>query len=330
MVKATEEKEEKELTEKKPGKKMLVAKLIVLVLLAGGGYFVWQNPQMLDSIKRAVVSEGREEVTLSDKSENAQTALLAQSVTNLSNQVNYLLGNQNKTDVSALMQKIETMELNNGNIIKSKADVESVLGIVMRLDKLEKQVGQLAQVSDENAIVLTAAMLVKEAADRGGSFEYEAEIFKQIAADSPSISSEVDVVEKYAPKGIVAKSYLISSFDGVYSELLKEQREAFEKTWKDRINNKLSEYIKVKRVKETAPEFEANAELAEIKALVDTGNIKKAIFVTESLSNQELLNNFKLKEWIEQARAYVEFNDAMSKISLHYLAIMKVNFIKKG
>ena len=329
MVKATEKVEEQPVEAKKSGIKNAAVKLVVIGLLAGGGYALWQNPQLIEKAKNAMIpadggfAEAEAEKTSKDM-------LLSQTISNLSNQVNFLLNNQNKTDVSALSRKIENMEINNSNIIKSKADVASVLGIVTRLDRLEAQINRLAQVSDENAVVLTAAMLVKDAADRGGSFEYEAEIFKQIAADVSDIAAEVATIEKYAVKGVPSKNYLLDSFDGVYAGLLKEQREVFEKTWKDRINNKLSEYIKVKRVDENAPAFEANSELAQVKAVVDTGNIKKALFDIESLPNQELLNNFKLKEWVEQARAYVEFNDAVSKISLHYLAVMKVNFIKKG
>lgn len=330
MVKATENKEEQPVEVKKSGVRGVVLKLVVLALLAGGAYAVWQNPQLLETAKKALVSDKRSETTISEAEKPSQNVLLTQTISNLSNQVNYLLNNHNKTDVSALTQKLENMEINNSNIIKSKADVAAVLGIVTRLDRLEAQVNRLAQVSDENAVVLTAAMLVKEAAERGGSFEYEAEIFKQIAADTPDIAAEVAVIEKYAPKGIVSKSYLKESFEDVYAELLKEQREAYEKTWKDRINNKLSEYIKVKRVNEDAPAFVANSELVHMKEVVEAGDIKKAIFEAESLPNQELLNNFKLKEWVEKARAYVEFNDAVSKISLHYLAVMKVNFIKKG
>ena len=42
-----------------------------------------------------------------------------------------------------------------------------------------------------------------------------------------------------------------------------------------------------------------------------------------------MLENASLKKWIANARARVEFDNAVTKISSYSLALMKVNYIKK-
>ena len=84
--------------------------------------------------------------------------------------------------------------------------------------------------------------------------------------DDHRISSQpVAEIVKYAPQGIKSKKALAASFNKIYAELLEQQKEEFAKTWKDRLNSKLNEIIKVKRVKEEAPEFEEDKVLYSVR-----------------------------------------------------------------
>ena len=100
-------------------------------------------------------------------------------------------------------------------------------------------------------------------------------------------------------------------------------------TWKDSINNKFKEIIKVKRVNKDAQEFEAEKELDLVYRLVKGGDLYKALKEIDKNENPELLENASLKKWIANARARVEFDNAVTKISSYSLALMKVNYIKK-
>ena len=334
MVKAQQEVSK---TEQAPVKSKSLKKALkkgaVLAVAAGAVYLVWQNPQWLDKAgsffeSRAVTLNSSENSDYSVKTD--ETTLLRQEVNYLRNQVALLQKIQaEQTDTAALEEKFANLEKANNAIIDSKADVASVLGLVTRVDKAEERLDDLSRVTDEGAVILTATMMVKDSAERGGSFIYEAEILQQLAGDNVKLKEPVAVINKYAEKGIENNVYLIKSFKKVYADLLKKQREEFEKTWKDRLNNKLSEYIKVKRVNENTPQFQANQELAEVKEAVDSGNIKKALADLQNINNKELLNEPSLKDWLTEARAKVEFNDAVARISTYYLAALKVNFIKK-
>lgn len=303
---------------------------VAIVALVGVGYLAWQNPQWLDKAKSFFESHSTNISDSNDKPSNSETALLRQEVEYLKNQLSLLQKMQSEqADTTELDEKFANLERVNANIIDSKADVASVLGLVTRMDKAEQRLDDLSRVTDDGAVILTATMMVKDSAERGGAFVYEAEVLQQLAGSNIKLKTPVATIEKYAASGIENNASLIKSFHKVYASLLLKQREEFEKTWKDRINNKLSEYIKVKRVNQDTPEFKANQELESVKEAVNDGKIKKAIVDLQNINNKELLNEASLKEWLIKAQAKVEFNDAIVQISTYYLAALKVNFIKK-
>lgn len=331
MVKEKEEnKVNLPVSDKIPPMQKTARNLMFLIIAGAACYFVWQNPQLVDKAKSFFESPAVSAEETASQSEVSETDLLRQEIYGLKTQMGLLEKMlSQKNDNSALENRFDSLEQANSSIIKSKADASAVLGLATRMDKAEQQLDKLSMVTDKSAVILTAAMLVKDSAERGGSFAYEAEILQQLAGDNAKLKDQVAIVSKYAEKGIENNVYLIKSFKKVYADLLQKQREAYEKTWKDRINNKISEYIKVKRVKEETPSFQANQELADIKKSVESGNIKKALADLQNINNKELLNETSLNKWLDEARAKVEFNEAVTQISAYYLAALKVNFIVK-
>lgn len=226
-------------------------------------------------------------------------------------------------------EKMDAIEKQNLNVINSKADVALLLGVITRLDQAEDRLNKLAKISDDGALILSATMMVKERAEKGGSFEYEAEVLDLLAKNDLKIKKEVDTLTKYSGTGIHTGTYLSKEFDKIYNAMVKQQREAFEQTWKDRLNNKLNEIIKVKRVNKETPTFEKDKQLEELKRLVDAEQFTKAAELLDKPENQDLLADAALKKWLAEARAKVEFDKAVSRISTHSLALMKVNYISK-
>lgn len=213
-------------------------------------------------------------------------------------------------------------------MIDSKADVALVLGLLTRMDKVETQMGRLAKISDDGALILSATVMIKEAAAKGEPFAYEAEVLDLLARGDEKISQPVAEIVKYAPQGIKSKKALAASFNKIYAELLEQQKEEFAKTWKDRLNSKLNEIIKVKRVKEEAPEFEEDKVLEKAKKLVDAGKIAKAVSLLDEAQHKDAAADAALSGWMSEARARIEFDRAVSRISTHSLALMKVNYLK--
>lgn len=327
-------KDKKETTENLPVKTHAFGKfafrVLLIALILGGGYAFWKNPNLTDGVSAKVKSLFENAHSESQTSQVDQIALLRQEVSDLRTQIALLQSLQaQKQDTSTLEKRFETLEQFNQNVINSKADVAVVLGMLTRLDAAEQQLDVLSRITDQSAVVLTAAMMVKDAAEKGGSFVYEAEVLNQLAADNVKLKSALEAVQKAAVDGIYNNAYLVKSFDEVYLSLFEQIKQESEKTWKDRLNSKISEYIKVQKNGKKSPLNQNLQELENVKILVNSGNIKKAVVSLQQLSNANLQNEPLLKAWIEKAQAKIAFDDAISQIATYYLAALKVNFIKK-
>lgn len=308
--------------------KIAFIKLVILAAIIAAGYGMWKNPQIVEQIKGMFQSkEPTSELTVEQQVRQLQNQLVV-----LQNQLNEYSSREVKNaagdDIIALQERMRTLEKTNLNVIDSKADVAVVLGLLTRLDKAEGKLDTLAKVTDNSALVLTAAMLVKDSAERGGSFNYEMEVLNQLGADNLKLKQPLAEMSKYAAKGIVTQERLDKEFSSIYKQIIKQEKEAFEQTWTDRINSKLSEIVQIKKVNEKAPKFEANQNLEKIRQLVNEHNISAAIAELEKPSNADLLKDEKLKSWLEEARSREDFYDALTQITAGSLAIMKVNFLK--
>ncbi len=303
--------------------KKFFVKVLVVVVLVAAGYGMWKNPQIVEQIK-TVFSSSKEDVYQQqiDEMQN-KMAIMQRQIQELSLQ-------NNSTDLSEFEDKFSAMEKMNLNVIDSKADVATVLGIITRMDKAEQKIEKLANVSDESALTLTALMLVKDSAERGGNFEYEAEVLSEVVKGNPKLQEKALKIESFAKEGILSERELVKSFDKIYASMLKQQKQEFEKTWKERINSKLQEFVQIKKVNEKNPKFEADKQLQKIKNLVDEGNLTLAAKELENPQNAKFLENQELKNWLEKAKNRDEFYDIISSMSASSLAIMKVRFLKKN
>ena len=177
--------------------------LVVVAAVGTLGYKLWENPQLLHQAKEMLFkSEPKVDVY------QPQIDTLKQQIRNLQAELSMVRGRAENPDFSEMNKKIEAMEQVNLNTIKSKADVESVLGLVMRMDKAEGKIDDLAKVTNKGALTIMGAMLVKDAAERGGEFVYEAEVLNEVAKDNVKIAKELALINEVALTGIPTKEEL--------------------------------------------------------------------------------------------------------------------------
>lgn len=326
-------KDKKNVESNLPKKKYLLLKfafrLFLIVVILGAAYSFWINPNLMTTL-----SDQSKKLFAANESEIVpqqpdQTQILQQEVADLRQQVALLQKMQSQQiDTSALEKRFETLEAFNKNVINSKADVAIVLGLLARLDKAEQKLDLFSKITDQSAIALTATMLIKDTAENGGSFVYEAEILRQLAADNQDIKAPLDIVLKTAVDGVANKTYLVTSFDKIYGQLCQQYQQKNQKTWKDKLNKKLSEYIKVQKTGEKSVQDENEQILNQVFDLVNSGNIKQALLDLNKLSDPALQNDAALKAWVEKAQAKAMFDNALSQIASYYLAALKVNSVK--
>ena len=204
---------------KKSRFKRLVIELVVVAAVAGAGYAMCKNPLIWQQIKSMFGQEDAYQRQIDAL--NGQIVGLRQQLANVSMQIKEPDLSEFERRVRQAEDKVAAMEVVNLNVINSKADVASVLGVVTRMDKAEQKLDKITAVDDESALILTAAMLVKDSAERGGSFEYEAEVLSSIAANQPKFKRQVEQLQSFAKNGIKTELQLVGEFDRIYNRILK-------------------------------------------------------------------------------------------------------------
>lgn len=234
--------------------------------------------------------------------------------------------------VAELNQRFNNFEKQNIAIIDTKADAASVLSLTNRLDKIEQRLDNMAKISDQGALIITTVMMIKDAAERGNSFTYEAEVLSLLTQKENSLQPAVAELLKFADKKLPSKAELTHNFDSLYQEIsAAEEDKALEgKDWKQRLNMKLSEYVTVKRTKPEANDTadEPQNILSELKQNVDDAHFAQAITLLQTPEGQQLSQAYpSLHDWQVEASAHVDFYQAIGQISTYSLALMKLNYV---
>ena len=300
------------------GVKSVFVKLFFILLISGGAYCFYQNPDVLSNIRQ-----------LANNKRNEEQAMVMQ-INQLQNQVAALQAqilNIPVPDFSVFENKVASLEKQNLNVIDSKADASIVLGMLTRVDKLENRLDKLSKISDDGALILSATMLVKEAAEDGADFIYESEILNQLTENNETVKKDVSVIAEFSRNGVVSEKELVRKFNTIYANIVqKDVAEA--KDWKERINNKLNEYIKINKVGENNTKEAQENSFDEVLSLVNDGKIAKAIKLIESSDSIDINQHQELQMWLVDANNMIKFNQAVRNIAAYCLAEMKVNNIK--
>lgn len=290
--------------------------LLILAIIGGGAYWLYLNPQIFQKNEK--------------KESNAANEALIIQVHQLQNQVAALQSqilSIPEPDYSDFEDKVAALEKINLNVIDSKADASIVLGMLTRVDKLENRLDKLVKISDDGALILSAAMLVKQAAEEGGDFVYEAEILNQLTPETASIKKDVSVIVEYARNGVASKKSLSYDFKKIYADSQVNTEEQT-KDWKERLNDKLNEYIKINKAGENAVQIEQNTDFENLAKLVSDGQIYKSVKLIESSESDVIKQNQLLQKWLVDAKNMISFNKAIKNIAAYSLAEMKVNNLK--
>ena len=297
--------------------KSLFMKLLILSVVGGGVFLLYKNPDVL------------KQYLPKNEEKTEQNMVLLEQINQLQNKINVLqaqISDMPKVDITPFEDKVASLEKQSLNVIDSKADASIVLGMLTRVDKLESRLDKLSKISDDGALILSAAMLVKQSAEEGGNFVYEAEILNQLVSPTATIKKDVSVISEFAANGVISKDELIHKFEKLND--IYNQPEDDGKDWKERLNNKINEYIKINKKDKAAVENTESNDFEEVSKLVFGGKIKKAVALIESSDADDIKHNEQLQEWLVDAKNMISFNQAIRNIAAYSLAEMKVNNLK--
>lgn len=243
-------------------------------------------------------------------------------------EIKYVIPESVTNAINGLHDKVGKMETLTAQYMNIKADSSAVISLGERLDELEKRTRRLSRISNDGAIVLTAALMIRENAAAGQPVRFEAEMLKQLAAGRPEIETAVDYVYNNSSRQYPSNKNLTESFNRISGRIVYNLRH--QGSWKDRLLRKINEYI---HISSPAADSRENAEitaLEEIKGYVDEGQFAIAVELLSRPENETLLADEALNKWFAITDSKLKFNRALSEISAYSLALMKTEGLKNA
>ena len=243
-------------------------------------------------------------------------------------EIKYVIPESVTNAINGLHDKVGKMETLTAQYMNIKADSSAVISLGERLDELEKRTRRLSRISNDGALVLTAALMIRENAAAGQPVRFEAEMLKQLAAGRPEIETAVDYVYNNSSRQYPSNKNLTESFNRISGRIVYDLRH--QGSWKDRLLRKINEYI---HISSPAADSRENAEitaLEEIKGYVDEGQFAIAVELLSRPENETLLADEALNKWFAITDSKLKFNRALSEISAYSLALMKTEGLKNA
>lgn len=320
---------------------LIITRIVLWLIFIAVIAYLWLKPEIVYNIvnhfSRTLPAQIQAPVSAQDEEQAARLRRLNNRLNEVERRLDKAtLSSPDSTAAEAavaeLNQRLNNFEKQNIAIIDSKADAASVLSLTNRLDKIEQRLDNMAKISDQGALIITTVMMIKDAAERGNSFTYEAEVLSLLTQKENSLQSPVAELLKFADKKLPSKAEITNNFDSLYQEISATEKDKAlaGKDWKQRLNMKLSEYVTVKRTKPEANETanEPQNILSELKQNVDTAHFAQAISLLQTPEGQTLSQAYpSLHGWQAEASAHVDFYQAIGQISTYSLALMKLNYV---
>lgn len=243
-------------------------------------------------------------------------------------EIKYVIPESITNAINGLHDKVGKMETLTAQYMNIKADSSAVISLGERLDELEKRTRRLSRISNDGALVLTAALMIRENAAAGQPVRFEAEMLKQLAAGQPEIDTAVNYIYNNSSHQYPSNKNLTESFNRISGRIVYDLKH--QGSWKDRLLRKINEYI---HISSPADDSRENAEikaLEELKGYVDEGQFAIAVELLSRSENETLLADEALNKWFAITDSKLKFNRALSEISAYSLALMKTEGLKNA
>ena len=187
----------------------------------------------------------------------------------------------------------------------------------------------LTEKKTQEVLLASGALIVRDLAEQGVDFAYEAEVLQILARDNELAEEYTRTVRSFANAGISGKNQLVRKFQKIFAELngadLKNQspKEILPENakWTDKVMYWLKKaFIAQKSAKK--PVF--TPENDEVWDLVNDGSLQAALNTMKASEKYAKMDSVPLEEWKAQVERYVEFNHAISGLIMNALANIRL------
>lgn len=176
----------------------------------------------------------------------------------------------------------------------------------------------------QEMLLASGAMIVRDLAEQGNSFEYESEVLQILAQGNPQAMKYVDVMQKYAASGVRGKNQLVKSFNKIFADLNMAKVKKTEvsenntpQSWQDRVIAWAKNFF-VSKKGNKRPVFKVEND--EVFTLVNEGDLGEALSALKTSEKYSALASYPLEQWQQDVENYLEFKHAVSGLIMNFLA----------
>lgn len=295
-------------------------KLIMLLVIVGICGVVWLAVK--SSLKSYSSAQNDVEVI---NSLTERVSLLEKKVAELKNSVNGLSFEDGISE-DELEQRIGAL----------KSDITQLVS-----ENLQNLTAQEGENTEKNAMVTTTAaekmpqemllangaIMVRDLAEKGLSFSYEAEVLNILAQGNVPAEEYAKTVQKYAASGVKGKNNLIAAFNRFYASLnsskfvtLNEKnvvRESVPQTWDEKLWARIKKLI-IRKKKKQLPVFLPKDDA--VYEAVNDGKLAEALAAIRTDAKYTEISSPFLEQWQAQVQSYLDFEQAISGLIMNSLA----------
>ncbi len=237
--------------------------------------------------------------------------------------------------LNLLSESLNTLKAEVGN---KKIDV-----VQQQMETLNHRMESVEETKNEEALVLSLALIIKENALYNRSFAQEAEILAELGKNQKNIAEQIQTINGMKNKKIAADNELIAQFKQIEetfsfekpvmtendSSAEKENRSAVSKSIeliKDTVAGiNFDKVVVIKKDKKTE---EQKLLLQTLSELVNAHNFKDALAFIENNPQFNNAENSAFAAWQEEVRQKIRFDGAVSKIIAAELSAVRQDFGK--
>ncbi|MBR1841416.1 MAG: hypothetical protein IJ778_04725 [Alphaproteobacteria bacterium] len=183
----------------------------------------------------------------------------------------------------------------------------------------------------QEMLLANGAIMVRDLAEKGLPFTYEAEVLQILAQGNLPAEEYVKTVQKYAASGVRGKSNLIAAFNRFYASLnspkcatLKEEKVSQEpepQTWDEKLWVWIKKLI-IRKKKKPLPVFLPENDV--VYETVNDGKLAEALASIRTDAKYTEISSPFLEQWQAQVQSYLDFEKAISGLIMNSLAHIRL------
>lgn len=249
-----------------------------------------------------------------------------------------LLISENAKKINALSS---SLGLFSDNLIAMQQIVnkETLNDLNTALQNISLRVETIEETKNNEALVLSIALIIKENALYNRSFAKDVDILTDLATDQPSIQGYISTLNSLKNENIENDVYLINKFNSLVDNIVFEEdaknivvssdENAVTKSIK-MIKDTVAgiNFDKVVILKKDKKTNEQKALVSKLKELVNAYNFSEALSLIRNNPQFNKVKNNDFIEWQNSVQKNIIFNEAISRIITSELSAIRTNFEK--